>query len=279
MSNVRIISCTAFAVVLLFLSTARDATCQNADDNIRQLLKCLRYEKQFDALPDQAKSLTKKALWYSLNWPNNLEYLTKCTELSEQILKAGFQNELAYRNLIYSWYWLGVFEKDKSNKVKAWKKGLEYSRQGIKFNQNDFWSHYFLFSCRAEIANNMGRWNQMSALGELSREVDFMVDHQPDRPESWMLKGTFMANLPGILGGSMEEGIKSLEKAITLNANFTRTYLELAKACIKAKEYTKAKKTLNDLLSIKSAFYPSDHAKYEIPEGKKLLREIEKLEP
>jgi uncharacterized protein HemY len=87
-----------------------------------------------------------------------------------------------------------------------------------------------------------------------------------------------MANLPGILGGSMEEGINSLEKAITLNVNFTRTYLELAKACIKAKEYTKAKKALNDLLSIKSAFYPPDHAKYEIPEGKKLLREIEKLE-
>lgn len=267
-----------FALILVWsiFAIPQMLLAQDEDKSIDKFIHDIRLEAQYKALPEDARRLAREATWYMLNWHQDMEYLKRSIEKCEEILKICPADELAHCGLMYSYYWLGVFEKDMASKAKAFQGALNIAEKNIRLNRASFWPRYFSFLCKVELSRKQSAFKSLGALKDLKKELRTLTTEHPDRSPTWLVNGCFLTDLPAVLGGNLNEAILSLNKAIKMEPNFTRSYLELAEAYCKKKQYAQARLVLEKLLAVKAPIYPSDYLQFDAPRGKKLLGEIDK---
>jgi tetratricopeptide (TPR) repeat protein len=108
-------------------------------------------------------------------------------------------------------------------------RGLTLAEAAVESDDTDAKAHLAVFC-------TLGRQMQLHALSlgslvgvrRLRKEIDRALALAPNNPEVLTAKGAFLAELPGFLGGDLDEAEHLLRRAIAADRSFAHAHLSLA---------------------------------------------------
>ena len=91
-------------------------------------------------------------------------------------------------------------------------------------------AHFLRFAARGRLAQMQGLARAALQLASLQRELDVVLQLNPEHADALASRGGMLVKLPYLLGGNMEEGIRLLQHSISLEPQSVGKRLELAEA-------------------------------------------------
>lgn len=263
---------------LISAATPKAVLSQEINGDVDRYLKYIGSYERVETLPEDVRALASKAYSYYVKWHTDPAYLKKCLKTCEELIGLYPKNlclDLVYCRAADVQMYLGELETSRRKKIKEFKKGLNYAKKAIKINPDGYWGPFLAFANQGRLCAAKGLLRCMFILGKMKEWKEDYMNIDPDRAQGWMAWGQFLHTTPGIGGGSVRESIGACQKAIELDPNFTRSYLELAYAYKKKRDYEKARDALNRLFAVKDPSLIPDYYGFDLPRAKELLEEIE----
>lgn len=185
---------------------------------------------------------------------------------------ADFNNyDAAWRLAMFDYY-LGAHTKDADESDNAFREGVEAGEAAVRLQEGKPEGHFWLGA-------NMGGRAQASSLSGLAdaedirREMEIVLklDEGFEGGAAYMVLGQIDLELPRIMGGDPQAGLKNLEKGLKFGENNVLLRLRLAEGYLATGRKDDARKHLNVLLNMKpDPRYIPEH-KQATEEGRKLL--------
>ncbi len=256
------------------ISTAQTSGKGEISKELDKYLKLRGFSKTIDTYaPNISKSL-KDGIELFINrhiLPSNLQ---KSIDIFMNVLNSDPKNGIAYHMLSASYYWIGTYEAEPANQLKAYQKGREYAEKLTEIEPENEWAHFWLFTNLGMLGKINGVLKSLPHLPLLKREIEKCIELNPNSSEGYSAQGMMFHELPAYLGGGYEKAVKSFKKSIDVDPTYTRAYLELSKTYIALKNFNEAKKCLIKIINFKEPKYPADFFTYDLPQAKNLLKSI-----
>jgi hypothetical protein len=114
-----------------------------------------------------------------------------------------------------------------------WARGVTLAEEAVAADDSDATAHFALFCNLGKQAEAAGiSVTGLVAVRRLRREIDRTLALAPDWPDALAAKGSFLLQLPRVLGGDLEEGERLLRRAIALDPRFAEAHFELARGLL-----------------------------------------------
>lgn len=185
---------------------------------------------------------------------------------------AEFQNYEAAWRLAKFAYYLGAHTKDEDESEKAFREGVEAGEDAVRLQEGKPDGHFWLGA-------NMGGRAQSSSLSGLAdaedirRQMEAVIrlDEKYEWGSAYMVLGQVELELPRLMGGDPEAGVKHLEKGLQFGEDNSLLRLRLAEAYLATGRKDDARKALDFLMKMKpNPKYVPEHTE-ATEEAKKLL--------
>jgi tetratricopeptide (TPR) repeat protein len=182
-----------------------------------------------------------------------------------------FQNyEVAWRIAKLDYY-LGAHTKDEAERDNAFREGVESGEAAVRVQAGKPDGHFWLGA-------NMGGRAQASSLSGLADAEDIRrameavikLDEKYQYGSAYMVLGQVELELPRLMGGDPQLGVKHLEKGLQFGPDNALLRLRLGEAYLATGRKDDARKQLDVLMSMKP------NPEY-LPEHKEALEEARKL--
>jgi len=156
-------------------------------------------------------------------------------------------------------------DASKDKQRKFFQDSLSYARKAVRANPNDTWGHFFVSAAQGKFVLTKGKKEQVNASKTIKAEIEKAIELDPNNDLAYHALGIWhrtMAEIGGaqrFLGGMMygsipkgsfEESERSLQKAISLNPNYTNHHLELGRTYLAMKKYDLAKQEFQKTLEL-----------------------------
>lgn len=155
----------------------------------------------------------------------------------------------AYWRLADLYLCRGASLSGKKDKLEHFETGVQYANKAIKTDASKKEGHFYYCVNTGSIVEIDGVMKNILKVRGLKKANDKALAIDPNYAPALVVDGRFDIDLPGIFGGSNEEGEAKLKKAIQLEPNYETPYVELAAYYIKSKRYDEAEALLNKLMS------------------------------
>ncbi|UCD19019.1 MAG: hypothetical protein JSU64_06225 [candidate division WOR-3 bacterium] len=172
-------------------------------------------------------------------------------------------------------YLLGDRAEEKSEKLGLYYKGRDYGREAIELDDDSPDAHFWYMVNIGRVGQTKGVLNSLALVPEVRREIERVLELDPEYIGALDAQAMLYYELPGLLGGNLNKSIESLDRAIALDSNYTLLYVDMAKVYIKKKNYEKARWYLERAIAIETPTYEADHVLDDKPEAVELFEEIE----
>jgi len=109
--------------------------------------------------------------------------------------------------------------------------GLKRAEDAVNADPRDPAAHFAVFCNLGKSLLKRSGWRLFAALGDLSRarkEIDIALSLAPDYAGALAAKGTMLVELPRLLGGDADEGLRLLRRAVALSPEDAKLRLALA---------------------------------------------------
>ena len=111
---------------------------------------------------------------------------------------------------------------------------------------NNAQAHFLLFAARGRVLLDDGvQMTEMFKLADLRKHLARTLELDPNHPQALAAKGGLLIDLPAMMGGNVDEGVRLLERALELNPFGVGTHITLAKALAKQGANKRALELLN----------------------------------
>jgi tetratricopeptide (TPR) repeat protein len=138
---------------------------------------------------------------------------------------------------------------DMAKQKAVFEEGAKAARQAINLQDQNADAHYLY-------AANLGSATQLSGLmasaltvQDLKQHVDRALSLNPRHAPAMHMKGMMLEELPWFLGGDAEGALAYLQRSVAADPHDRHARLDLAKAYLKRKDTTAARKELETVLS------------------------------
>jgi tetratricopeptide (TPR) repeat protein len=153
----------------------------------------------------------------------------------------------------------------KEKQRKLFNESFSYAKKAVRANPNDTWGHFFLSAAQGKYVLTQGKKDQVNASRTIKAEIEKAIELDPNNDLAYHALGIWhrtMADIGGaqrLLGGMIygsipkgtnEESERSLQKASTLNPNYTNHHLELGRTYLAMKRYDLAKQEFQKTLEL-----------------------------
>jgi tetratricopeptide (TPR) repeat protein len=109
-------------------------------------------------------------------------------------------------------------------------RGLTLAEQAVAADDADAKAHFAVFC-------NLGKEMKLRGVGigslvavrRLRREIDRTLELAPDYPDALLAKGSFLCELPRVLGGDTGEGERFMRAALKVDPDYLQAHLRLAR--------------------------------------------------
>ena len=231
------------------------------------LILFLSFRSDFSRSEVQTGTITKA----SLNTPNvddaksaliNYHKDSKCIDDSIEILEVVIQQEPnnieAINFLSRVWLTYGYAKaRTKDEMIFAFKNGVDTAKKGIEIAPENPDTHFFYVANLASLGDAKGVFNSLFMLPEIRRELDLILELDPNHPYGLAMNGALYSYLPGILGGDTKIADIYIRRAIKLDPHMSSAKLYLARNLMKQKKNDEAIEVLMELINEKDpSFYP-----------------------
>ena len=202
--------------------------------------------------------------------------LDRSIKILDQILEVDPKNLQAMIFLSRVWLTYGYAKApNDEERIRVFKNGMDVAKNAIELSPNNPDAHFFY-------AANLGSWGEaygvlrsLFLLPEIRRELELILEIDPDHIYGLGMTGLLYYSLPGFLGGDLYISEIYLRRAMRLDPNLTILKIYLAKTLMKQKKYEDAKKILKEVIEEKNpSVYPDWYLNKEMAE--KMIAKIEK---
>ena len=105
-----------------------------------------------------------------------------------------------------------------------------HSERAVELLPESADAHFLHFAARGRLAQMQGLALGAVQLPSLQRELDLVLELNPDHADALGSRGGMLVKLPFLLGGNVPEGIRLLRRALELDPQSIGKRLELAEA-------------------------------------------------
>ncbi|MEM7009298.1 MAG: hypothetical protein AAF462_09225 [Thermodesulfobacteriota bacterium] len=184
--------------------------------------------------------------------------IDRAMEITDDIIEKDPNNIEALIFLSRVWLTYGyVRERTKEGKIKAFETGREIAKRAIEIEPDNPDAHFFYVANLALVGETKGVLNSLFMLPEIRRELDTILELDPNHCYGLGMQGALYLFLPSILGGDNKVSEIYLRRALFVDPHLSSAKLYLAMNLRKQKRYNEAIAVLQDLINDKEpAFYP-----------------------
>lgn len=139
--------------------------------------------------------------------------------------------------------------------------GLALAERAAAENPRDHAAHFAIFCNLGRSLMHRSTWKLLGTLGDLRRArraIDQALALAPDYPPALAAKGAMLAQLPRVLGGDREEGVRLLLRAVALQPADATLHLTLAEVLRDAGELDAARAEASTAIAILERAGPAD---------------------
>ena len=161
-----------------------------------------------------------------------------------------------------------------AEKIAAYERARDVAKRATELHPKDPEAHLWY-------AITLGSWSQAKgllhsaiALRNLRKEVEVVLQLDPDNIEAHVMAGSIDRELPVLLGGDRRGAEEHFKTAQRLDPRLTGVRVELAKLYINLGRYPEARQQLQAVLDEKA---PTDRPRWtlkEVPEARRMLESI-----
>jgi hypothetical protein len=202
-----------------------------------------------------------------------------CVRQSEKILvdlvAADSANPCVRWNLARTCYFLGDHDCDRAEQLRCYERGAEQARRAIALDSTCFQAHYWYAVELGLVAQSKGPLKAMALVSELKQECSTMERLDSCNAPGLELTAMVYAGLPAFLGGGGDRPEEYLRRALRCDANYTTTYVDLARMMIERKDYAAARALMQRMFAVQSPTDAGETVLHDLPAGRQLLAEIE----
>jgi tetratricopeptide (TPR) repeat protein len=184
------------------------------------------------------------------------ESLLKARSTFEGLVKANPNDPKIYYLLAQSFNGLSFVEELAGNKDGASnliEEGVKVAKKSVELNDSSSDSHCLLASFYGRLIALKGGMAGMTYGPMNEEEIQKALRLDPQNPQAHLELGISRVNTPPQFGGDLEVGVKSIEKAISIDPKLDIAYYHLGRALVKKGEKERAKEVLQKGLQINPA--------------------------
>jgi tetratricopeptide (TPR) repeat protein len=192
------------------------------------------------------------------------------------------ENEVARRPslealLLLSWVhliWADYRAPDVSAKLASYERGRDVAQRAIDMAPRSPDAHLWYAANLGRWAITKGKLRVAFLLSTMKREIQTVLDLDPNHVPGLALAGSFYLEVPGVFGGDVPRAEGYLRKALSLDPHFTRARVELARCLIEEGRYDEARQQLKAVIDERRPSYIADWVMKHKPTAERLLAEI-----
>ncbi len=118
-----------------------------------------------------------------------------------------------------------------AERVPMLERGLATAERALAADPNDAKAHFAVFcNLGRKLEEDGASLAGVASVQRLRESVDRAIALEPTFIDALAGKGAFLVELPGLLGGDEDEGLRLLRRAVDLAPDHAQARLELAKA-------------------------------------------------
>lgn len=189
-----------------------------------------------------------------LEYYNNEQNFQKAIDILNTIIEDNPKNADALILLSRIWLTYGHYiQGDKSEeKWDRFAKGSDIAQKAIKADSSNPDAYFYYVANEASLAKSKGIFGSFFLVKKLKKNVNKVLELNPNHIEGIALKGAILNSIPGIMGGDVKEAESLLRKALSMDPHLTSTKIFLAKNLYKQEQYGTAKLLFNEVLNEKA---------------------------
>ena len=190
----------------------------------------LSFSEEFVSLPSDTQSNPnlEKAKSIFLNYHKNPMLLDETIGILKGIVK---QTPTDIDTLIFlSRVWLTygfVKAKNKEERISAFRNGKEIAQKAIDISPNNPDAHFFFVANLSTLGQTQGILNSLFMLPRVRKEIDTILELDPDHAYGIAMQGLLFTYLPPILGGDLKIGESYLRRSVILDPHTSSTKIYL----------------------------------------------------
>jgi len=187
--------------------------------------------------------------------PSNID---KTIEMLQEKLIREPDNVEALLLLSRAWLTYGyVKARSKEDLIRVFENGTSAAEKAVELEHDNPDAHFFYVANLASLGDAKGLFNSLFMLPEVRRELDLILELDPNHENGLAMQGALFYYLPGILGGDMQISEIYIRRALSVDPHLSSAKFYLAMNLKKQKRYEEAIAVLNDLVMDKEpTFYP-----------------------
>lgn len=116
----------------------------------------------------------------------------------------------------------------KDAKLAAYRDGLQWAERAVAADDNNADAHYARFANEGRIMQLQGAVANPLNLLTVNRELDRVLELNPNHVDALAARGGMYRQLPWVLGGSLEKAAEYLGRAVALDPDACGSRIELA---------------------------------------------------
>lgn len=202
--------------------------------------------------------------------------IDRARDLLEAAVAKGAGNDVATLLVLTRAWFLYAEQRAKTEpeKIAAYERARDVAKRATELAPKDPDAHLWY-------AITLGSWSQAKgllhsaiALRNLRKEVDVVLQLDPNNIEAHVMAGSIDRELPVLLGGDRRVAEEHFKTAQRLDPHLTGVRVELAKLYINMGRHAEARQQLQSVLDEKA---PSDRPRWtlkEVPQARQLLESI-----
>jgi len=170
--------------------------------------------------------------------------------------------------------WGDVRATTTGQKLDAYDRGRRAAERAIEAAPRNARAHLWF-------GINSGRWGQTKGvvrslflLPTVQEAIRAALELDPTLAAAYALAGNVYYEVPGLLGGDLDESERLFRKGLELNPRFTGMRVGLAKTLIRKKRFAEARQQLRAVLGEPSPTNPADWTLKDTPDARALLEAI-----
>ena len=179
----------------------------------------------------------------------DLDQARLAVELYRQAVELDPSSYEAAWRLSRGLYWVGDHVSE--NKAAYFEQAIDAGKKAVALNPDDAAGHYWLGVSYGLYAKVKGLAHSVFVIGPLKEHMAAVLKLDPgyDRGGAYFILGIVYYELPGVLGGDMDQAFKYLEKAVELDPQAYAIHAYLADAYIDQGRTDRARELVSEALS------------------------------
>ena len=159
-------------------------------------------------------------------------------------------------------------------KLEAYEQGRQAAKRAVELDPKSAVAHFWY-------ATNTARWGQVNGvvrslflLPTVKREIQIILDIDPNFTAVYALAGNVFYEVPGLLGGDLNKAEEMFRKGLAQDPKFTAMNVGLGKTLLKLGRTAEAQRVLQAVLDEKEPRNPADWTMKDSRKARELLESM-----